>query len=112
MTVTDEPQRERSLLAQIFISPDEPRLRAGWRVVIYLLVSFVFLFVVMIPLSLIILILDQAGIIQMDVPTTSNEIGIKTWFDALTYFALALSFTLSTWLVRRFIDRRSFSSLG
>ena len=26
------PKPERSLRARIFISPDEPRLRAGWRV--------------------------------------------------------------------------------
>ena len=33
---------ERSIPAKIFLSPDEPRLRAGWRLLIHTLLLFVF----------------------------------------------------------------------
>jgi hypothetical protein len=37
-----QPVQQRSILARIFLSPDEPRLRAGWRLLIQTLLLFVF----------------------------------------------------------------------
>jgi hypothetical protein len=45
-------KRERSLLARIFISPEEPRLRAGWRLLIQTILLVVLLVGVVIAASL------------------------------------------------------------
>ena len=38
----NQPAQERSILANIFISPDEPRLRAGWRLLIQTIMFILF----------------------------------------------------------------------
>lgn len=81
----------RGLIARIFTSPDEPRLRAGWR----LLIQFLFLSVFQVILALIFLL---AGLNVED----------------LIYVSLIslITYPSSIWLARRFLDRRSFLSLG
>src|SRR5688500_20331660 len=37
-----QPTQERSIAARIFISPDEPRLRAGWRLLLQIILLFIF----------------------------------------------------------------------
>ena len=37
-----QPSRERPLLARIFLSPGEPRLRAGWRLLLQTVLMLVF----------------------------------------------------------------------
>jgi membrane protease YdiL (CAAX protease family) len=91
------PEEQRSLAKTIFISPDEPRLRAGWRLVLQTL--------------LLGLILAVLGLLA------SRGLGL---LDQITYAAYlllgtlvtSLAITFSVYFARRFLDRRSFSSLG
>jgi membrane protease YdiL (CAAX protease family) len=107
MTITEEVQSERGLLAQIFISPEEPRLRAGWR----LLVHTILLIVALIAVTLIVVVL---GLIL----TGGDTIALQRFDPEGTGVMLAgivfevLIFTAVTWVARRFLDRRSFVSLG
>ena len=93
-----EPASKRPFLKNIFLSPDEPRLRAGWRLVIQTVMLFVFAFCAGIPLSLLALI-----------PGIDLSSG---WFLALNQVVEVIAFTASIFLARRFIDKRSISSLG
>jgi membrane protease YdiL (CAAX protease family) len=96
---TDIPQpAQRSFLRRIFICPDEPRLRAGWRLLIH---SLILVFLAMV-LSVVVLFLG---------PTGSSSTGDMAAL-AIQAIILFLSITLATLVVRRWIDRRSFSSLG
>ena len=89
------PTPRRSLLARIFISPDERRLRAGWRLLLQTLLV-VFLFVI-------------AGIA---VYAPATLLGLSRESLMLAQLTEFLAFTGSIWIARRFLDRRSFVSLG
>jgi membrane protease YdiL (CAAX protease family) len=80
-------------LKQIFLSPDEPRLRAGWRLLIQTAIWFTLTLIISIP-ALILWALFPGS------------------FDALNVGINALAFIPSVLLARRFIDRRSIESLG
>jgi hypothetical protein len=92
---TDPPVRERSILAKIFLSPDEPRLRAGWRLLAQTLLLFGLILVLAIPLGLLTLF-------------TTTDRGFLIVLQA----AELLAVTGSILLARIFLDRRSISSLG
>ena len=85
--------QDRNFLSKIFISPDEPRLRAGWRLLLQTLILMV--------LSVIISI-----------------IGIGLGLDNLTNNLLGgqilnlVLITGSVYIARRWLDKRSFESLG
>ncbi|HSG43127.1 MAG TPA: type II CAAX endopeptidase family protein [Anaerolineales bacterium] len=87
------PSPKRNLFAQIFISSDEPRLRAGWRLLIQTLI----------------LILLGAVI---------SIIGIGLGLDILTDNLIGgqilnlILITGSVYIARRWLDKRSFESLG
>lgn len=84
---------KRSIFARIFISPEEPRLRAGWRLFghfILLLVTFIL-----------------GGLL-----TTPLLFAFPEYNIIVAQFAALIAVTLATWLARRFFDRRSFVSLG
>lgn len=87
-------QPKRPFLAVIFLSPDEPRLRAGWRLLVQTLAMFAFA----IPLSLLVFISMLA---------IGNQ-----WQLLIGQIAELIILTASIFLARRFIDRRSISSLG
>lgn len=80
-------------IRQIFLSPDEPRLRAGWRVLAQLAIW----------VALTILLALPAAVILFLVPDS---------FNALNVALNALTILPSVWLARRYIDRRSITSLG
>lgn len=86
-----QPTQDRSILARIFLSPDEPRLRAGWRLLIQTILLFVFGVVITIasgflgPLS-----------------------GSLLWSQILNFSII----TGSVYVARRWLDKRSFESLG
>lgn len=86
----------RSFVARIFLSETEHRLRAGWRILIqtilYLLVS-------------ILLGLPAYLILQFSSPDPSIILLV------LQTASLAAT-TISVFLARRYLDRRSFTSLG
>ena len=86
-----QPRQERSILAQIFLSPDEPRLRAGWR----LFIQTILMFVIGTTLGAIALFL---GILDLN----------SLWGQILNFIII----TGSVYIARRWLDKRSFESLG
>lgn len=86
-----QPQQERSFLATIFLSPEEPRLRAGWRLLIQTLLMLLFGAI----LGAVALLL---GILDFD----------SIWGQILNFLIV----TGSVYVARRWLDRRSFESLG
>src|SRR5688572_21533722 len=85
------PLQERSILERIFVSPDQPRLRAGWRLLIQTILFFLFgIIVVVIAASL--------GI----------EIASFVFGNVLNFIAT----TVSVYIARRWLDKMSFESLG
>lgn len=95
--MTQPPQtHERSLFQIIFLSSEELRLRAGWR----LLLHAILYLVVLMTLSLGALLfyrLELGAIITSISPAIMIEL---------------VSILSATYLARRFLDYRSFSSLG
>ena len=90
-----QPAPERPLLKNIFLSPDEPRLRAGWRLAIHTIGYNLLLICIAIPLAIPILFLE-----------ISPESLLLN--QAIALFAI----TPSVFLARRFLDKRSMASLG
>ena len=89
------PAPKRNVISWIFISSDEPRLRAGWR----LLLQTLLLIVISIPLTL-----------------AANVLGLNRITGNLGFFIgqilELIVFTLSIYIARRWLDKRSFESLG
>ena len=81
-----------------FISPDEPRLRAGWRLLIQTILFFLLVFCFGVPISLLTFL-----------PNISVSFELLLFLDQVITFAAV---TLSVLLARRFLDKRSFTSLG
>jgi membrane protease YdiL (CAAX protease family) len=90
-----EPTQERSFLKTIFLSPDETRLRAGWRLAIHTIGYNILLICIALPLSIPILLLK-----------ISPENLLLN--QAIALFAIAPS----VFLARHFLDKRSLTSLG
>ena len=95
------PTPKRGFLATIFISSDEPRLRAGWRLLIqtilYLVLGIV-AFIISSSLGLggsVTSILDQ--IISLFVVTLSVYIA-RRWLDKKSFESLGLKLTQQTWI--------------
>jgi uncharacterized protein len=86
-----QPAQDRSILARIFLSPDEPRLRAGWRLLIQTILLFVFGAVVSIAGGLL-----------------GSLNGSLFWAQILNFIIV----TGSVYVARRWLDKRSFESLG
>lgn len=87
-----QPTQNRSVLARVFLSPEEPRLRAGWRLLIQVVLYVLLLNIIAIP------------VIILGVPVGS--LGLIT--GILDFIAM----TASIFIARRWLDRRSFESLG
>ena len=83
---------KRPFLQTVFISPDEPRLRAGWRLFLHLLI--------MIPVGFI-----ADAIFRVLLPFW-NGAALKGQLVNL------LTMTGSIYIARRLLDKRSFTSLG
>jgi membrane protease YdiL (CAAX protease family) len=92
----DRSPSQRNFILRIFLSRDEPRLRAGWRLLLHTLL-----------LGLISSILLLASLL---LPVSIWETNLETnpLFLAIEFVSIGIA----TWLARRFIDRRSFLSLG
>lgn len=88
-----QPARERPFLARVLLSPDEPRLRAGWRLLLQTALLFVFgLFYG--------LIWGLLGLLDESLDSI--------WGQVLNF----LTVTSSVYVARRWLDRRSLESLG
>lgn len=92
-----QPIQERSVWSRIFLSPDEPRLRAGWRLLVQTLLLIVFALIFGIAISVIGSLLGQF------LPNAAF---------VLNQIVELLAFTGSVYVARRWLDRRSFESLG
>lgn len=85
------PTQNRSVLARIFLSPEEPRLRAGWRLLLQTLLLFVFGALISVAGSFL-------GLMK----------GSPLWLQILNFIII----TGSVYVARRWLDKRSFESLG
>ncbi len=92
--VMDKISPQPKLLARIFLSPDESRLRAGWRLIAQTLLQYLLVFVAVI-------------VAMLAMP--SNRTANPTFLD---FFAYAAPVVLSIYIARRYFDKRSFASLG
>lgn len=93
-----QPQQthKRSLFQAIFLSPKELRLRAGWRLLLHAILYLVIL--ITLTLGALLLYRVELGAI---ITSISPAIMIEL-----------VSILSATYLARRFLDYRSFSSLG
>ena len=89
-----EPSPRRSFLAVIFMSPSEPRLRAGWRILLQTILFGLFFCVMAFPVA-------WFG------PGKS-----QTWIMSFSTLVECFAITVSIFYARRFFDKRSFVSLG
>lgn len=90
-------------LNRIFRSADESRLRAGWRLLIQTIGSFVFFACLGIPLFLVYFFFDPES-------AFSNELTPELLF--LSVVAETIAFTISIFLAKRLLDKQSIESLG
>lgn len=91
-----EPSASRSLIARIFTSEDELRLRSGWRLLFHTILFMTLLVVVTGVLLILSLVFGQ------------DFVESRFLFSLATFIAVLLS----TWFARRFLDHRNFSTLG
>ena len=84
-----------------FVSLDEFRLRAGWRLLVHtiLLLFFLMLFGAFVGVGILLFGIRTEEIFDLESPLLNVLVSIPT-------------ITLTTYVVRRVIDRRSFASLG
>ncbi len=87
-----QPAKEGSFLRYIFFSRDEPRLRAGWRLLIQTLLLYLFGTVILAAAKLL-------G--KLQALSFREEVIINL-----------VTITASVYLARRWLDKRSFESLG
>jgi len=80
------------VIKQRFINPDHGRLRAGWRILAF--------FLILLPIA----VSAQMGVRAM--------LGGLRAGSALSLSIIAIAATISVLLARRFVDRKSFVSLG
>ncbi len=90
------PTPKRSLIQAIFLSPSEPRLRAGWRLLLQTLM-----------LILIAILVDLA--VGLLLANASNDFALGM---LISQVAELLILTGSIFLARWLLDRRSIASLG
>lgn len=81
---------------RIFLTPEEGRLRSGWRLLGHSMLLLIF------SVLLAMLLSPFAGLMQ-------ESLELFLFFGTLTLFLAA---TISVYLARRLLDRRSFASLG
>ena len=89
------PLPNRPFLTNVFLSPDEPRLRAGWRLAIHTIGYNLLLICITVPLTIPILFLE----------ISPDNLLLN---QAIALFAI----TPSVFLARQFLDKRSLTSLG
>ncbi len=99
-----ETPMRRSCLSWIFISPDEPRLRAGWR----LLLQAGLQIGITAILGLAFLAVSAVGG-QLDANLSALN---STWGLALGELVELVSIGGSVFIARRFLDKRAFVTLG
>lgn len=99
-----QPSQNRSFLENILFSPDENRLRAGWRLLLQTLFLILVATCFSILFTIILLIADPSLLTRLTV--------LGPGYLLLSSIAEAVLVTLSIFLARRFLDKRSIESLG
>lgn len=94
--MTDYQNQSRSFLKQLFFSPDEDRLRAGWRLLLQFLILIFVSTIFALPFVGMLVQPDQGG----------------TSFYLVNGLVTAIPVTISVYLARRWLDRRAFLDLG
>ena len=95
------PHNRPSKIMNFFVSRDEPRLRAGWRLLIHgILVLF---------LTMIVAFFVSIGLFIAGVPFSFSTEGFPKIFDLIISLPPIL---LATAIARIVIDHRTFRSLG
>lgn len=89
-----------------FIHPIEHRLRAGWRLLLHTLMVLFFTLVIGAPL------LVLSGALRILSFSSAGEELISPVLLLISQISFAVGVTLSTFIARRWLDRRSFVSLG
>src|ERR1041384_40838 len=89
-----QPTDDRPILTRIFFSPNEYRLRAGWRLLLQTLLLFAFGIII--------------GTIGILLRSFLNESLTVIWDEFIEF----LIFTSSIYVARRWLDKQSFESLG
>lgn len=97
MSEEETTSQNRSFLQMIFITPGEPRLRSGWRLLgqaLFLLIALAIL-----------------GLLQYFLTFTFDSLSLRA---DLLFSAILLSaaVTVSIFISRRYLDKRTFMSLG
>ena len=96
--LTLSPIAPRHILARIFLSPDEPRLRAGWRLLIQTIIMLFLIACVGFPTGLLIYLPEN--------PLSDQQ--LMLFSQGISFIAILIS----VFLTRRYLDKRSISSLG
>ena len=102
--IDNQPLTKRPFLATLFLSPDEARLRAGWR----LFVQSAILLTLGICLSVLLLTV----LLVLDPSLLAILTNLKPEYMLLGMVAETFAVTVSVFLARRFLDKRSIESLG
>ena len=88
-------QPKRAIFKSIFISPNEPRLRAGWRLLLQTLLIFILTIIIGLPL----------GLLEFVLPGVVNNFLFQNLLNAFVI-------TAAVFIARRWLDQRSIVSLG
>ena len=99
-----QPPSNRSLLDNLFLSPHEPRLRAGWRLLLQTLL--------MLFLGGCLSIILGIGLLAADPSLLSRLASLPPEYILLGGLGEAFTVTASVFLARRYLDKRSIESLG
>ena len=95
---TSPPNLHRPILARILLSPDEPRLRAGWRLLIQTTIMLFLFGCLGLPAGLLVYLPESS--------LSDQQLMLLT--QGISFFAIAAS----VFIARRYLDKRSISSLG
>src|SRR4026207_182909 len=90
-----QPTQKRSVLTNIFVSPDEPRLRAGWRLLIQTIMFILFGSIIFIVASLL-----------------GFNPGSGSTASIIEQVLNLIAVTGSVYIARRWLYKRSFECLG
>jgi hypothetical protein len=93
--MSEHQPAKRNLLSWIFISPAEPRLRAGWRLLLQT--------ILMVIMGIVLTIITQPILGRIFDPNLSLFV---------SQIMELIIFGASIYIARRFLDKRSFASLG
>lgn len=94
-----------SFLRLVFISEDEPRFRAGWRMILHGLLYLVLSILIGVTFSFLAISLNF-------ILPTPNFVEILQSNKIILMILEVLTITFATWIARRFLDHRSFLDLG